>query len=78
MFSSINKTGYWLQVTAAKFLLAATKKIIVPNFVAVTKPFFPVQNGVFYAFCIVPFLPKTNWLSEWEVCIHRQPCEEDD
>ena len=30
-------------VAAAKFLVAATKKIfVVPNFVAVTKPFFPV------------------------------------
>jgi len=29
-------------VAAAKFLVAATKKIfVVPNFVAVTKPFFP-------------------------------------
>jgi len=29
-------------VAAATFLVAATKKIfVVPNFVAVTKPFFP-------------------------------------
>jgi len=32
-------------VAAAKFLVAATKNLfVVPNFVAVTKPFFPV-NG---------------------------------
>ena len=36
MFSSINKP----LVVAAKFWVAATKKN-VPNFVAVTKPFFP-------------------------------------
>jgi len=29
-------------VTAAKFLVAARKKLsVVPNFVAITKPFFP-------------------------------------
>jgi len=29
-------------VAAAKFLVEATKKIfVIPNFVAVTKPFFP-------------------------------------
>jgi len=32
-------------VAAAKFLVAATKKLIVPNFVAVTKPFFSVGRG---------------------------------
>jgi len=38
MFSSINKTRL---VAAAKFLVAATKNLpVVPNFVAVTKPFF--------------------------------------
>jgi len=38
MFSSVNKR----LVTAAKFLVAATKKLsVVPNFIAVTKPFFP-------------------------------------
>jgi len=32
-------------VAAAKFLVAVTKKIfVVPNFVAVTKPFFRVQQ----------------------------------
>jgi len=37
MFSSIKKR----LVAAAKFLLAATKILfVVPNFVAVTKPFF--------------------------------------
>jgi len=31
-------------VSAAKFLVAATKNVfVVPNFVAVTKPFFPVH-----------------------------------
>jgi len=34
-------------VAAAKFLFAATKKIfVVPDFVAVTKPFFPCKTGV--------------------------------
>jgi len=28
-------------VAAAKFLVAATKIFVVPNFVAVTKPFLP-------------------------------------
>jgi len=33
-------------VAAAKFLVAATKKIlVVPNFVAITKPFFPCDFG---------------------------------
>jgi len=32
-------------VAAAKFLVAATKKLFVPNFVAVTKPFFSVIPG---------------------------------
>jgi len=37
MFSSVNKTFD----AAAKFLVAATKILsVVPNFVAVTKPFF--------------------------------------
>jgi len=37
MFGSINKTF----IAAAKFLVAATKILfVVPNFVAVTKPFF--------------------------------------
>jgi len=32
-------------VAAAKFLVAATKILfVVPNFVAVTKPFFPYEN----------------------------------
>jgi len=43
-------------VAAAKFLVAATKILfVVPNFVAVTKPFFPVlffresaQESVFH------------------------------
>jgi len=38
MFSSIKKKRL---VAAAKFLVAAKKKIVVPNFVASTKPFFP-------------------------------------
>jgi len=38
MFSSVNKTFGW----TAKFLVAATKNLfVVPNFVAVPKPFFP-------------------------------------
>jgi len=38
MFSSINKT----LVATAKFLVAATENVfVVPNLVAVTKPFFP-------------------------------------
>jgi len=38
MFCPINKR----LVAVAKFLVAATKKLlVVPNFVAVTKPFFP-------------------------------------
>jgi len=38
MFSSVNKM---FGCYAAKFLIAATKKIfVVPNFVAETKPFF--------------------------------------
>jgi len=43
MFSSISAKRL---VAAAKFLIAATKKIfVVPNFVALTKPFFPrLQN----------------------------------
>jgi len=41
MFSSIKKR----LVAAAKFLAAATKKLfVVPNFVAVTKPFFSVRR----------------------------------
>jgi len=33
-------------VAAAKFLVAATKKLfVVPNFVAVTKPFFSVKHS---------------------------------
>jgi len=37
LFSSINK-----KFAAAKFSVAATKQLfVVPNFVAVTKPFFP-------------------------------------
>jgi len=40
MHSSINKTF----VAAAKFLIEATKNsFVAPNFVAVTKPFFPVK-----------------------------------
>jgi len=36
-------------VAAAKFLVAATKKIfVVPNFVAVTKPFFFREQKPFY------------------------------
>jgi len=31
-------------VAAAKFLVAATKTLLVPNFVAVTKPFFPCNS----------------------------------
>jgi len=32
-------------VAAAKFLVAGTRNLfVVPNFVAVTKPFFPVLN----------------------------------
>jgi len=34
-------------VAAAKFLVAATKKKFVPNFVAVTKPFFPRDVAYF-------------------------------
>jgi len=37
MFSPTNKTFG----CAAKYLAAATKKLFVPNFVALTKPFFP-------------------------------------
>jgi len=43
-------------VAAAKFLVAAIKNLfVVPNFVAVTKPFFSVQknnssNLTFYSF----------------------------
>jgi len=34
-------------VAAAKFLVATTKKLfVVPNYVAVTKPFFPVYTSV--------------------------------
>jgi len=34
-------------IAAAKFLVAATKKLfVVPNFVTVTKPFFSVQSYV--------------------------------
>jgi len=41
MFGSINKKRL---VAAAKFLVAATKILFfVPNFVAVTKPFFPCR-----------------------------------
>jgi len=41
MFGSINIS----LVAAAKFLVAATKTLsIVPNFVAVTKPFFSVRS----------------------------------
>jgi len=41
MFGSINKTFG----AAAKFLVAATKILfVVPYFVAVTKPFFPVHR----------------------------------
>jgi len=44
MFSSINKT----LVASAKFLVAATKKLfVVPNFFAVTKPFFSVIDWWF-------------------------------
>jgi len=40
MYSSINKT----LVAAAKFLVAATKNLfLVPDLVAVTKPFFSVK-----------------------------------
>jgi len=38
-------------VAAAKFLVAATKILfVVPNFVAVTKPFFRVANQIKTAF----------------------------
>jgi len=39
-------------VAAAKFLVAATKKIfVVPNFVALTKPFFfRVPESIFWSF----------------------------
>jgi len=40
IFSSVNKT----LVAAAKFLVAATKILfVVPNFIALTKPFFSVS-----------------------------------
>jgi len=36
-------------VAAAKFLVAATKNLfVVPNFVAVTKPFFSVNQNIFF------------------------------
>jgi len=44
MFSSINKR----LVAVAKFLVAATKNIVDPNFVAVTKPFFSVCFKMLY------------------------------
>jgi len=50
MFSSIKKRF----VAAAKFLVEATKNsFVVPNFVAVTKPFFPclLSNSSKYNDC---------------------------
>jgi len=34
-------------VAAAKFFVSATKKILVPNFVAVTKPSFSPEKNVY-------------------------------
>ena len=53
-------------VDAAKFLVAATKKIfVVPNFVAVTKPFFSVELAALQPVAPQPFRrsetkPATN------------------
>jgi len=45
MFSSVNKC----LLAAAKFLVAATKILfVVPNFVAVTKRFFPCTYNTHY------------------------------
>jgi len=39
-------------VSAAEFLVAATKNVfVVPNFVAVTKPFFPYTHFSAAAYC---------------------------
>jgi len=58
VFSSINKTF----VAAANFLVEATKNSLVPNFVAVTKPFFfRVQARIFLYEVTIHTLPRLKY-----------------